>query len=73
MSDTTNYTMIEASDEDYFEWLNGSLDSNPWLNEVEEREEVIEALSHVKVSEETRTQCLAELAAAKQRNWRISR
>jgi hypothetical protein len=72
MKDAMDYRLIEEEDEQHFTNLQYSLDENPWLTEVLEREELMDALQNTcKVSDETRTQCEAELAAAKKRNWRL--
>lgn len=50
-----------------FEELKGS----PWLREVEEREELLDALAHtVVVSPEVRRECEKEMREAERRGWR---
>ena len=65
---------FELPDEtERFQELQDQLQDSPWLNEVIEREELEDALQNtVKVSDETRTQCIAELSAGQRNNWRIT-
>ena len=72
MKDTTNYTLIEESDAQHLQNLQDSLDRSPWLDEVEERCELEDALQNTcKVSPEVAAQCAEEMAQAKKRRWRL--
>lgn len=42
-----------------------------WLEEIEQREELTEALSHVVVSDAVRQECEADMCEAQKRGWTI--
>ena len=66
-----DYEMIEETDDQHFNNLQDSLDSSPWLNEVEEECELAEALTHVVVSEAVRKECERTMLEAERRGWRL--
>lgn len=54
-----------------FEELQEELKDSPWLSEVEEREELIDALAHITVSPEVRAICEAEMELGRKSGWRL--
>lgn len=78
MQNTTVEMIFIAEDEAFImpdhkepELLDDLTPCNAHLEAIEQREELIEALSHVVVSDAVRKECEADLAAAARRGWSI--
>jgi hypothetical protein len=63
-------TAFNTPDQERFAELQSELQDSPWLNEVEEREELIEALSHITVSDAVRKACEQDMRDGQRNNWR---